>query len=176
MSDHTENNLNDLECQELFTALFPTGPAGTDVLRALAANGWDISPFRAIGHPSVEQRYKEAVRLHENLQSLAHNKNASDPPPSFEEIRATYIDPPDNPTRECLDIVCWCLWDIFSDTHDVLAPDGRRVDIGSFRGASAFLSGWAQRFLQGGERSTLAISTWEPFGSPSAPISRWCTN
>jgi len=32
-----------------------------------------------------------------------------------------------------------CLWDVFSDNHDVIAADGRAVDIGSFRGAGAFL-------------------------------------
>ena len=30
-------------------------------------------------------------------------------------------------------------WDIFSDNHEVVAADGRLVDIGSFRSASAFL-------------------------------------
>lgn len=32
-----------------------------------------------------------------------------------------------------------CLWDVFSDNHDVIAADGRVADIGSFRGAGAFL-------------------------------------
>ena len=38
------------------------------------------------------------------------------------------------------ELVGKCLWDIFSDNHDVLGPDGRIVDIGSFRGAGGFLA------------------------------------
>jgi len=39
-----------------------------------------------------------------------------------------------------LELVGRCLWDIFSDNHEVLGPDGRIVDIGSFRGAGSFLA------------------------------------
>src|SRR5690606_34641993 len=31
-------------------------------------------------------------------------------------------------------------WDIFSDNHTVLAPDGREADLGSFRSSSSFLA------------------------------------
>lgn len=37
------------------------------------------------------------------------------------------------------ELVGLCLWDVFSDNHDVIAADGRVADIGSFRGAGAFL-------------------------------------
>lgn len=29
-----------------------------------------------------------------------------------------------------------CLWDVFSDNHDVIAADGRVVHLGSFRGSA----------------------------------------
>jgi hypothetical protein len=32
-----------------------------------------------------------------------------------------------------------CLWDTFSDNHEVIAADGRLADIGSFRGPGAFI-------------------------------------
>jgi hypothetical protein len=41
--------------------------------------------------------------------------------------------------RSCTELVGLCLWDIFSDNHEVIAADGRAADIGSFRGAGAFL-------------------------------------
>jgi len=44
-----------------------------------------------------------------------------------------------NRTEEVTELVGLCLWDVFSDNHDVIAADGRVADIGSFRGAGAFL-------------------------------------
>jgi hypothetical protein len=42
-----------------------------------------------------------------------------------------------------------CLWDVFSDNHDVIAADGRLADIGSFRGAGAFLDEHLTRDQEG---------------------------
>ncbi len=47
--------------------------------------------------------------------------------------------------REVRELVGQCLWDIFSDNHDVVGPDGRIVDIGSFRGAGGFIADWMNR-------------------------------
>ncbi len=41
--------------------------------------------------------------------------------------------------EELTELIGQCLWDIFSNNHEVIATDGRVADIGSFRGASAFL-------------------------------------
>ena len=35
-----------------------------------------------------------------------------------------------------------CLWDVFSDNHEVIAPDGRVVDLGSFRASGGFIADW----------------------------------
>ena len=40
---------------------------------------------------------------------------------------------------EVTNLVGLCLWDTFSDNHEVIAADGRLADIGSFRGAGAFI-------------------------------------
>ena len=40
-----------------------------------------------------------------------------------------------NEQDEATELVGLCLWDILSDNHDVIEPDGRLADIGSFRGA-----------------------------------------
>ena len=45
-----------------------------------------------------------------------------------------------------------CLWDVFSDNHDVIAADGRVADIGSFRGASRFLDSHLSRDQDGWRR------------------------
>ena len=45
-----------------------------------------------------------------------------------------------NLTGELAEIVGICLWDIFSGGHEVIGPDGRWLDIGSFRGAAGFIA------------------------------------
>jgi hypothetical protein len=37
-------------------------------------------------------------------------------------------------------LVGQCLWNILSDNHEVLAADGRVLDIGSFRASGGFLA------------------------------------
>lgn len=44
------------------------------------------------------------------------------------------------PDREVRELVARCLWDVFSDNHEVIAANGAVVDIGSFRGAGQFLA------------------------------------
>jgi hypothetical protein len=43
-------------------------------------------------------------------------------------------------SREVAELVGRCLWDIFSDNHEVIGPDGRPVDLGSFRGSGGFIA------------------------------------
>jgi hypothetical protein len=38
------------------------------------------------------------------------------------------------------ELVGRCLWDVFSDNHDVVAPDGRLLHLGSFRASGGFLA------------------------------------
>jgi hypothetical protein len=57
-----------------------------------------------------------------------------------DDVARTYQETPIETEREVRELVGKCLWDIFSDNHDVLGPDGRVVDIGSFRGAGSFLA------------------------------------
>lgn len=51
-----------------------------------------------------------------------------------------YREEPFDTEREVRELVGKCLWDIFSDNHDVVGSDGRVVDIGSFRGAGGFIA------------------------------------
>ena len=60
----------DDEAQQLLGELFPHGWAAADVMEELAPEGWEASPLVLIFHPTPEQQYEEAVRMHENLQQL----------------------------------------------------------------------------------------------------------
>jgi hypothetical protein len=142
------------EREALFAALFPRGFAGDDVLAELAPSGWESASLKAVFHPSAEQVYEESKRVHENMRELfvARRAKAADEreepaPPDFEEIRAEHASVPVDPQRECRELVGMCLWDIFSDNHEVIGPDGRIVDLGSFRASAGFLAEQVNRQL-----------------------------
>lgn len=148
MEDQHHERLTDAELHAFFDLLFPHGFASADVLGEIAADGWEQSPLLACFHPSVEQRHQEAVQLHRNVEALRHAR--ADPvarrqpdsratEPTLEDIRDEYQPTPVQSREELTELVGLCLWDVFSDNHDVIAADGRAVDIGSFRGAGAFL-------------------------------------
>ena len=86
--------------------------------------------------------------MHRNIEELIglererepdNPKFAPSPEPMLEEVRAEWQDKPNAVGEEVTELVALCLWDVFSNGHDVIAPDGRVADIGSFRGAARFL-------------------------------------
>lgn len=140
--------MTDAELKEFFDRLFPHGFAGADVLAEIAPEGWEKSPLLACFHPSVEQVFKERVQIHRNIEGLIssrrerepdNRKLAAKPEPTLDEVRADWQDKPANVVEEVTELVALCLWDVFSDNHEVIAADGRVADIGSFRGAARFL-------------------------------------
>jgi hypothetical protein len=90
-------------------------------------------------HPSVDQRYEEAGQVHRNMEALrnardrpdsnAQGDESSSSEPTPEEIRGEYPPTPVRSREEVTGLVGLCLWDVSSDNHDVIAADGRAVDI-----------------------------------------------
>lgn len=141
MNDHQFERYSDQECIDEFRELLPLGFAADDVMGEIAPEGWEKSPLIAIFHPTLQQVFQEAVESHENLQRLRGNANdPADPPPTIEEIQAEFKESAVETDREVAELVGRCLWDVFSDNHDVFGPDGRLIDIGSFRGAGGFIA------------------------------------
>ena len=135
-----EQRLNEEEQAALFDALFPDGFAGPDVMTEIAPGGWSASPLVACFHPSVEQVWREAVAMHHNVASLVCRGAPPRPVPTLDGIRQSFVPTPVAPEREACELVAACVWDIFSDNHDVISADGRRVDLGSFRGTAGFIA------------------------------------
>src|SRR4029079_10716053 len=121
---------------------FPQGFAGDDVLREIAPNGWDKSSLLPVFHPSFEQVYDEALRMHRNINSLRRPNDLTPPTPepTPNEVAKSYCNRPIETEREVCELVAQCLWDVFSDNHEVVAADGRILDLGSFRGSGAYLA------------------------------------
>lgn len=142
-----------------FDRLFPRGFAGADVLAAIAPDGWEQSSLLACFQPAVEQLFAERLAIHRNLEHLRRLGRGRDgtaaldprPEPTLEDVRREYEPSPVNEEEEVTELVGLCLWDIFSHNHEVIAADGRLADIGSFRGAGAFLDEYLTRDQAGGE-------------------------
>jgi hypothetical protein len=54
-------------------------------------------------------------------------------------------DDPEETERNIRELVGRCLWDVFSDPHEVIATDGRVPHLGSFRRAGEFLADYLNR-------------------------------
>jgi hypothetical protein len=147
--DLRNERLTDAELHTLFDRLFPDGFAGADVRAEVAPTGWEQSPLVACFHPSVERVFEERLQFHQNVAALriagsrrtgrAQVETEASPAPTLEEVQREYEPKPVHADAELIELVGLCLWDVFSDNHDVMTADGRVADIGSFRGAGAFL-------------------------------------
>jgi hypothetical protein len=142
MENEHDKRYTDEECVNLFAVLFPDGFAGKDVLAEIAPQGYPQSTLRFAFHPTVDQVYWERVQFHRNIEWLPwrDKDRPPEPEPSLEEVAAAYEDPPIDTEREIGELVGMCLWDTFSNEHDVVGLDGRLVDIGSWRGTGGFIA------------------------------------
>ena len=148
--------LTDIELNTFFDQLFPNGFACEDVLNEIAPEGWQHSPLLSCFHPSVEQVFKENVQIYRNIEEF--NKGMKKrpnqdtyvplPEPTLEEIRAEWKEKPVNTTDEVTELIGYCLWDIFSDNHDVVTADGRLADLGSWRRSSEFIDDYLNSKLK----------------------------
>jgi hypothetical protein len=115
------------------------------VVAEIASNGWERSPLLACFHPSVERVFEERLQLHRNMEGLrsaGNRRNGTAQPdvaplaePTLEEVRREYQPQPVRPREELTELAGLCLWDVFSDNHDVIASDGRVADINQPRSA-----------------------------------------
>jgi len=87
-----ERRLSEEQSWNLLTQLFPSGLEDSALIQELAPEGWEGSPLRRVFHPTVDQMYAEAVRIHANIQKLlpAGARAHETAPPSFDEIRRQY--------------------------------------------------------------------------------------
>jgi hypothetical protein len=149
-----ELSLTHEECRQLLAELFPRGFGGDDVLRELAPAGWAESPLCAVFHPAPEVVEAESQRMLRNLRevfgrtsSSADDEEESGEPSDADASAPAATEPEEeivpqrvDPQLELRELVGKCLWDLFSDNHEVVAPDGRIAHLGSFRAAGGFLA------------------------------------
>ena len=136
------DSYSESELEAEFDRLFPHGFAGSDVVHEIAPGGWENSALLAIFHPSLTQSYEETLRMHRNLGRLRRldDQRPVPPEPTLDEVTRDFRESPIEAGREVGELVGQCLWDVFSDSHEVVGPDGRVLDLGSFRGSGGFLA------------------------------------
>jgi len=135
------------ECLRQFALLFPAEYFSAIAPVELAPAGWERSPLRLAFHPTIEQVYEEAVWMHRNIASLRKDKDAPSPEPTLAEVQAKFRETPIGAHLEIRQLLGLCLWDIFSDNHEVVTPGGACLDIGSFRGAAGFIADYINSIL-----------------------------
>jgi hypothetical protein len=135
--------LSEEECREEFARLFPVGPGSADLMSELAPDGWDHSLLRYCFHPTPERLYEEAVGVHERMEEMFPARDPEPTPaPTMADIVARHTDPPTEPQRELAELLGKCVWDVFSDNHEVITSNGRSFDLGSFRASGGFIADW----------------------------------
>jgi hypothetical protein len=74
--------------------------------------------------------------------------------------------------RNIRELVGRCLWDIFSNQHEVIATDGRLIDLGSFRAAGEFLADRLNRWTDRREYDYMNfyLGTSAPWAQPEGDL------
>ncbi len=132
--NHTES-----ECVKLFEQFFINSAA---LLETFSPEGWQNSPLFLAFHPTPRQRYEEALRFHRNLKNLFHRKEETEQSaePRLEDFLKETQEEIVAPRKELVALLGHCLWDVFSNNHEVASQDGRVYDLGSFRGSAGFIA------------------------------------
>lgn len=138
--------MTEKECNSFLDKMFPQGFTGQDVKDEIIPNGWERSALKAVFHPSVEQAYEEYVQREYNIRKVFKNKEEDNDTPifweNFDEFKTNVQDTQCDPERELLELIGLCVWDLFSDNHEVIATNGKTVDLGSSRGSAGFIAAW----------------------------------
>jgi len=165
------NELSDQEAYVFLEKLFPDGLKDPSLIAELCPGGWEKSPLFACYHPAPEVLYQEYLDVSRNFKTLfsriqSKAENAERLPPeepelTFEEFFAKY--PADNDhvsadaaINEPAMLLGLCLWDVFSNNHEVITDDSRTVDLGSFRGCAGMISD----FFEGSSRDEDDVENW----------------
>jgi hypothetical protein len=126
--------------------LLPPG----ELLEVLAPEGWERSTLVGVFHPSPEQLAVEREQFRRNLAILRgtrHNAAADGKNESHDRVEdpapgETQREPPApiDPQQEVVELLGHALWDVFSNNHTVVDPEGTAYDLGSFRGSAGFIA------------------------------------
>jgi hypothetical protein len=137
------------EALAFLARIFPGGLRAPALVQELCPEGWPASALFQCFHPSLERRYAEHCRHMEGFESLGglrgKPRETAARLPTFEEFAAERAgEASEQPTvsaeDEVAELLGLCLWDVFSDNHEVVNAEGRAVSLGSFRSAGGMIA------------------------------------
>lgn len=114
-----------------------------ETMKVLAPKGWPASAYYKLAHPDAARLYQEAIQQYENWKRWLGIKKA---PPSLDEIQAEYQERPCYPEDELTSLLGECIWNIFSNNHTVMGPEGEAYHLGSFRGSGRFIAEFINQY------------------------------
>lgn len=136
MTDPDATPHSERACAQLLSRFLRTP---SELIDALAPEGWERSPFRLVFHPTAAQRHAEWESVQRNIESLLGNARAASTELSQEEesgLSMARI----QPEREVIELFGYVLWDVFSNNHRVVDQNGTEFDLGSFRASAGFIA------------------------------------
>lgn len=110
------------------------------LMMKFAPEGWGHSSLFAAKYPSPQERYERNLQMHRNIESLAQKAGRSLPEPRLEDFENEPPPVSESPLEDLLDLFGDCVWSVFSENHDVVAPDGAVYHLGSWRGSGRFIA------------------------------------
>jgi len=157
-------------------------PDTREALReALAPEGWADSPLSdyAFSAPDEqEERARDAMdRVNEMLDDAGEEAMDEDVQEMmFEHMHDRDPSPDVEDTGAC-DVMGMALWDVFSDNHDVVDPNGVAYHLGSFRGSAGTIAETLNETYDLGRRYTyidfyMGASLGED-DAPFRPVYEW---
>ena len=129
-----------------------------ELREALAPDGWEDSPLADKAFPPPDEQEQQARSfmdaMNERLQESANEAMDEDVQERlFEHMHQRGAAPDVRDTGAC-DVIGMALWDVFSENHDVVDPDGRAYHLGSFRGSARFIAETLNETYELGDRYT----------------------
>lgn len=166
-------------CTEFLKGLLPD--RRTALREALAPEGWADSPLSDYAISAPDEKEVQARDVMDEMSELLQDAGEDTIDENVQTLMFEHMHQrnpsPDVGNTEACDVMGLSLWDIFSDNHDVVDPDGVAYHLGSFRGSAGTIAEMLNETYDLGRRypyidfymGTFLMEDDEPF----RPVYEW---
>ncbi|MFB6278558.1 MAG: hypothetical protein ABEK75_03560 [Salinibacter sp.] len=129
-------------CRTFLAGLLPDTRAA--LREELAPEGWADSPLADYVFSAPDEQESQARDAMEAVNEMLEDAGEDPVDDDVQELMFEHMhqrDPsPDVGDTGACDVIGMALWDVFSDNHDVVDPDGVAYHLGSFRGSAGTIA------------------------------------
>ena len=160
-------------CTAFLKGLLPETRAA--LREALAPDGWESSPLPDYAFSAPDAQEKQARDAMDEVSDMIRDAGEEAMDEDVQEMMFEHMhqrDPsPDLGDTGACDVMGMALWDVFSDNHDVVDPDGVAYHLGSFRGSAGTIAETLNETYDLGRRYTyIDFYMGAPLGENDAPF------